>query len=84
MTVGGLVCQEWSSQTPHEHSYGEDFQFPLDGSVIVAKNYCRDVDGLGTPWCYTVDENVRWDYCDPPTCYGMYSVFFPPLYYIAF
>jgi hypothetical protein len=27
-------------------------------------NYCRNPDGEKTIWCYTTDENKRWDYCD--------------------
>jgi hypothetical protein len=29
-------------------------------------NYCRNPDGEERPYCYTVDENLRWDYCDVP------------------
>ena len=27
-------------------------------------NYCRNPDGEQRPYCYTVNENLRWDYCD--------------------
>jgi len=27
-------------------------------------NSCRNPDGEASIWCYTTDENVRWEYCD--------------------
>ena len=57
---------------PHVHSYGVDVNFPLDGSVLAAENYCRDPGSDGDLWCFTLDENVPWDYCDVPQCIGRY------------
>ena len=72
MTVSGRRCQEWSDQFPHQHDYIEDSKFPLDGSATAAVNYCRDPHGeTGRTWCFTVDYDVRWEYCNPPTCTGM-------------
>lgn len=68
ITKNGRVCQEWTKQSPHEHSNNKPELFPLDGSVDAAVNYCRDPDGGGKPWCYTTDAQVRWEFCDIPTC----------------
>ena len=42
----------------YQSSYGPDAYEGQDA------NYCRNPDGSDTTWCYTVDPNVRWDYCD--------------------
>jgi len=69
-TVSGRTCQAWSSDTPHE-PFGpatNDANFP-DGSRAAAQNYCRNpVLGGVTLWCYTVDPDERWEYCDVPLC----------------
>ena len=69
-TQSGRSCQPWSNQTPHKHKFTNDTMFP-DGSVIAASAYCRN-PGLSrdSPWCYTQDENVDWEYCDLPKCSG--------------
>ena len=68
VTKGGLTCQHWSSQDPQTHNYDNDAIFPLDGSVENAANYCRDPDETYAPWCFTVDPNVRWDWCNISLC----------------
>jgi hypothetical protein len=47
------------SNTPHKHKFGS-----LDDSL----NNCRNPDGSGKPWCYTMDPKKRWEYCDIPMC----------------
>jgi integrin beta 3 len=65
-TVGGRVCQNWASQTPHSHK--EWTNLP-DGSEKNAGNFCRNPDNSPDgPWCYTTDEKVRWEYCDVKLC----------------
>ena len=27
-------------------------------------NFCRNPDGEKTIWCYTIDPEVRWEYCE--------------------
>ena len=67
-TKNGRTCQKWSSQSPQTHEYNTNSQFPLDESVDAAENYCRDPDGYGTPWCYTINSAVRWEECRIPIC----------------
>ena len=69
-TRNGYTCQHWTNHMPHPHDYDVDENFPADGSVLAAGNNCRDPDSNGYIWCYTMDEYVRWDYCDFPPCSG--------------
>lgn len=31
-------------------------------------NYCRNPDGDSSPWCFTTDPSMRWDYCNLKRC----------------
>lgn len=31
-------------------------------------NYCRNPDADKSPWCYTTDPSVRWEYCNLKRC----------------
>ena len=64
VTVTGKACQPWDDQYPHDHNRNE-FWWPGRG---LKGNYCRNPDGEGKAWCYTMDPNVRWEYCDIPEC----------------
>ncbi|XP_073483556.1 plasminogen-like [Aquarana catesbeiana] len=64
MTVSGKGCQAWNSQVPHAHSRTPD-KFPNAG---LEKNYCRNPDNDKSPWCYTTDPSVRWEYCSLKKC----------------
>ena len=58
-TSSGYTCQNWSSQSPQEHSY----------SNVGDHNYCRNPsDYSGGLWCYTTDQDKRWETCDVPVC----------------
>jgi hypothetical protein len=62
-TESGKICQAWSSQTPHKHN-----NTPSNKSDkgIGNHNYCRNPDGEPDGiWCYTIDKDKRWEYCDP-------------------
>lgn len=64
-TEGGLVCQHWSEQYPHRHT----FRPGLAPILVGAGNACRNAGGVYLrPWCYTVDPDVRWQYCSIPVC----------------
>ena len=58
-TTGGLTCQAWSVQEPHEHGY----------SHYGDHNYCRNLDGnAGGVWCYTTDPDTRFEECPVTLC----------------
>ena len=61
-TISGKLCQNWSTQFPHEHSMSD----PRKG--VGDHNHCRNPDNEPLPWCYTVDPDVRWDFCSIPYC----------------
>ena len=70
VTKSGKQCQWWSSSTPHvPHSSITDDKFP-DGSIVAARNYCRNPAATftGGVWCYTMDTDTRWELCDVPLC----------------
>ncbi|KAG8522385.1 Apolipoprotein(a), partial [Galemys pyrenaicus] len=64
VTMSGLTCQAWRDQTPHQHhKTPENYPF-----INLEANYCRNPDGEFAPWCYTTNNEVRWEYCDIPSC----------------
>ncbi|XP_069463802.1 plasminogen [Ambystoma mexicanum] len=63
-TISGKICQDWASDTPHGHSK-KPSTLPDAG---LQKNYCRNPDGDKSPWCYTTDPSVRWEYCNLQKC----------------
>ncbi|XP_070534535.1 uncharacterized protein [Ptychodera flava] len=57
VTETGKTCQSWNVQTPHRHSYrGDDY--------LGEHNYCRNPNYSSRPWCYTMDPDILWQYCD--------------------
>ncbi|XP_053377567.1 secretory phospholipase A2 receptor-like [Mercenaria mercenaria] len=68
-TYEGHVCQRWDSQEPHSHSRNNIDTFP-ETTLADAANYCRDPDKEGLPWCYTIDPDIRWQYCGINKCPG--------------
>ncbi|XP_025922268.1 plasminogen-like [Apteryx rowi] len=65
-TGKGRTCQEWSSQTPHNHNYFTPVTHPRAG---LDKNYCRNPDGdVNGLWCFTTDPEKKWEYCEIPRC----------------
>ena len=67
VTESGLTCQAWTAQSPHVPESLTDSDFP-DGSMAAAENFCRNPDGNAGPWCYTMDPNVTWQYCNISFC----------------
>uniref|UniRef100_A0A3Q2L7R0 Plasminogen n=1 Tax=Equus caballus TaxID=9796 RepID=A0A3Q2L7R0_HORSE len=63
-TISGLECQPWASQSPHAHGYIPS-KFP---NKNLRMNYCRNPDGEPRPWCFTMDPDKRWEFCDIPRC----------------
>ncbi|MEE6511845.1 hypothetical protein FKM82_018677, partial [Ascaphus truei] len=64
ITVSGKKCQDWSSMVPHKHEKTPE-KYPNAG---LTKNYCRNPDSDKSPWCYTTDASVRWEYCNLKKC----------------
>lgn len=66
-TKSGLVCQNWTSQTPNKHTRTPQ-NYPNKG--LGNHNYCRNPDGgQGGPWCYSSKSTKpRWEYCGIPKC----------------
>uniref|UniRef100_A0A7N9CKY8 Kringle domain-containing protein n=1 Tax=Macaca fascicularis TaxID=9541 RepID=A0A7N9CKY8_MACFA len=63
-TVTGRTCQAWSSMEPHQHNRTTE-NYPNAGLI---RNYCRNPDPVAAPYCYTMDPNVRWEYCNLTQC----------------
>ena len=64
-TETGLLCQKWTSLTPHQHTTSPE-NYPNGG--LGDHNYCRNPDlRTGGPWCYTIDTDVVWEYCNVGT-----------------
>ncbi|XP_014650878.1 PREDICTED: plasminogen [Ceratotherium simum simum] len=63
-TITGKKCQSWSSMTPHRHQKTPE-KYPNAGLTM---NYCRNPDADKSPWCYTTDPSVRWEYCNLRRC----------------
>ncbi|XP_072182245.1 uncharacterized protein [Diadema setosum] len=61
VTRNGRTCQRWTLQAPHQHSR-TPANYPNAG--LGDHNYCRNPDNVNTAWCYTIDRNRRWEYCD--------------------
>lgn len=60
-----MPCQRWDSKVPHEFVRPPNV-FP---EVQNSENYCRNAGGeVSSPWCYTMDPDVRWQKCDVPLC----------------
>lgn len=65
VTKSGIPCQRWDTQHPHRHIQ-PPLVFP---QLIEGENYCRNAGGEEPqPWCYTLDESLRWQHCEIPIC----------------
>ncbi|CAK0824403.1 unnamed protein product [Prorocentrum cordatum] len=83
LTRYGTACQNWATTSPHIHDYYLSGNYEDQG--IGDHNYCRnpynasDVNKGSTIWCFTVDEELRWQEClpiglDAPECEEGYAV----------
>ncbi|XP_037376584.1 plasminogen isoform X1 [Talpa occidentalis] len=63
-TNTGKKCQSWSSMRPHHHTRTPS-KYP---GADLRMNYCRNPDGDKSPWCYTTDPSVRWEFCNLKKC----------------
>ncbi|KAM6139170.1 plasminogen-like [Phoenicopterus ruber ruber] len=64
ITASGKKCQAWNSMFPHRHEKTPD-RFP---NADLRDNYCRNPDGDNSPWCFTTDPSVTWEYCSLKRC----------------
>ena len=70
VTTTGKTCQRWDETTPHKpkKQAKDPANFPED-NIADASNFCRNPDkSPDGPWCYTMDEDKRWEYCTVPMC----------------
>ncbi len=71
MTQSRRVCQQWSSQLPHSHQVtttSHSSHWQSRETIVAAKNYCRDPSNDGYLWCYTTDNDKRWEACSVNLC----------------
>ena len=64
LTENGLVCQQWTVNTPHTVNSG----FDTSQNRLGDHNYCRNPPGAfnireDNVWCYTMDPGVVWEFC---------------------
>ncbi|CAL4066521.1 unnamed protein product, partial [Meganyctiphanes norvegica] len=65
VTHDGIPCQRWDAQEPHSHTRPPNI-FP---EIQNGEDYCRNAGGEESkPWCYTMNEKVRWQHCEIPPC----------------
>ncbi|KTF78277.1 hypothetical protein cypCar_00009010, partial [Cyprinus carpio] len=63
-TESGKECQRWDSQKPHKHTYQPNRHVGKG----LDDNYCRNPNNDVRPWCYTMDKNTPWEYCNISVC----------------
>ena len=75
MTLSGRTCQRWNDQHPHKKYVLNVKKIRRELCLISEMpigdhNFCRqpEIDGERA-WCYTMDPDERWEYCDVPECH---------------
>ncbi|KAK2138933.1 hypothetical protein LSH36_2139g00004, partial [Paralvinella palmiformis] len=62
-TISGIPCQNWTSRYPHNH---HRLTSPM--GWILEENYCRNIANGNAPWCYTINQDKRWENCEVQYC----------------
>jgi len=58
-TKSGRTCKNWLDQGKYSATI----------SGVGNHHYCRNPEGSKSkPWCFTVDSNVEWEFCEVPEC----------------
>ena len=74
LTVTGNECQAWDCwKSPdacvhtggHLSAFEDEWDKYVDNFGLGPHSFCRNPDGEDTIWCYTKNESVRWEYCEP-------------------
>ena len=62
-------CQRWSTKLQTNAAMASNFP---DRSITDAKNFCRDPDGKGHPWCFVsvLADDQGWEFCNVKYCAG--------------
>ncbi|XP_051500734.1 apolipoprotein(a)-like isoform X2 [Myxocyprinus asiaticus] len=64
-TKSGRTCQQWEGTFPHLPNITPKTYPEAD----LESNFCRNPNGdNGGPWCYTTDQEKRWEHCDITNC----------------
>lgn len=61
VTESGKQCMLWTAQEPHRHNRTEE-RYPDTG--LGDHSYCRNPDDEPGAWCFTMDPESRWEFCD--------------------
>jgi len=67
-TETGRDCQPWNSENPHKKEPALKSEMDSGELPLLTENFCRNAEGHTTAWCYTMDENTRWENCKIPRC----------------
>ncbi|XP_074658222.1 apolipoprotein(a)-like isoform X2 [Tubulanus polymorphus] len=67
-TESGRKCQPWALLRPHSHILGQYYSYFPEKDIIKAKDFCRNPDRSPKPWCFTMDPDKRWEYCNIKQC----------------
>lgn len=69
-TRDNRTCKSWSSSS-------------WSAFTNLELNYCRNPDRSdGGPWCYNINDNPRWTYCNVPECCKTFCNYFLTMIYI--
>ena len=65
VTERGFHCKPWILSTQYQH-LAETLVHP---ETSACRSHGKNDNGkLNNQWCYTTDEDTRWDVCDVPDC----------------